>query len=115
MSDKSAEAPAPDLVKRLRQPWAPSRLDHPLMTKAADEIDRLTAEVERLTAQIEMSKRVDEAFDETMTSLRADNERLRAALRFYADGGNWIGPFRAPPAVYDGGKIARAAIKEPRT
>jgi hypothetical protein len=42
--------------------------------------------------------------------LKAEVGRLRAALRFYADGGNWIGPFRAPPAVYDGGKIARAAL-----
>lgn len=33
-----AAAPARDLVKRLRQLWSPSTLEHPLMTKAAAEI-----------------------------------------------------------------------------
>jgi FtsZ-binding cell division protein ZapB len=47
MSDKvSAEAPAPDIVKRLRSAIAPMALDR----EAADTITALRAEVERLTA-----------------------------------------------------------------
>jgi hypothetical protein len=66
------------------------------------------AEVERLGRDYQTAR---DAHDGVLL----ENERLQAALRFYADGGNWIGPFRAPPAVYDGGKIARAALKERRT
>jgi len=73
-----------------------------------DEITRLTAEVERIGRDYQTAR---DAHDGVLL----ENERLQAALRFYADGGNWIGPFRAPPAVYDGGKIARAALKERRT
>lgn len=50
------------------------------ITGMAEKNTRLTAEVERLTARLETSERVDKLFDETMASLTAEAERLRAAL-----------------------------------
>jgi hypothetical protein len=62
-----------DLVERLRRPWAPSRLDHPLMTEAADTITALRAENERLTRDYDI---VREAHDHWVREV----ERLRSCL-----------------------------------
>lgn len=46
----------------------------------------------------------------TLTALRAENEKLRAALAFYANGENWSNPFGISSILNDGGKHARAAL-----
>jgi len=55
--------------------------------EAADEIERLTEEV----------------------------ERMRAALKFYADKSNWTNLFGCPPAIHDHGNKARAALTAQET
>jgi glutamate-1-semialdehyde aminotransferase len=42
--------------------------------------------------------------------LKAEVERLREALKFYADKSNWTNPFGCPPAIHDHGEKARAAL-----
>lgn len=109
MTDTPAEVPAPDILKELRDkdaawqqdcnrwileagegvtPDVEASMRSTLWGRAANKIDRLTAEV----------------------------ERLRAALEWYADGSNCSNPFGMSSIIYEGGKIARAALtQEPRT
>jgi hypothetical protein len=71
----SAEAPAPDLVERLRATTDGATVN-PDGLEAADEIDRLKAELHIAT---EWSARVHAAQQDdadTITALRAENERL---------------------------------------
>ncbi len=52
---------------------------------------------------------------EEVDQLRAENERLRAALRWYADLTNYMPPvvvvFEAPPALLDKGALARKTLE----
>jgi hypothetical protein len=124
MTDKPAAAPARDLVKRLRQPWSPSTLEHPLMTKAADEIDRLTAEVERLTAEATDAAIALAALNsgEDLQRVMRDNERLRAALDLYREAVRIDVTMEGPRFMGSNSSALKrawdadcAALKEPRT
>ncbi len=139
----SAEAPAPDIVKRLRQgyPCKEAAADGCckvmdarsgcLCAEAADTITRLTAEVERLTTHkaacgdccgISATE-----YDGTVSgflALTAENERLRAALDITTEGLEWcvIRAEAMPTPDVDAGRFARvcldkarAALKDPRT
>jgi len=92
----SAEAPAPDLVERLRAgyPCKEAAADGCckvmdarsgcICAEAADELSRLTAEVARLSAENTRLGGWDVAYDDRIQLVK-ENERLRAELRTAAD------------------------------
>jgi hypothetical protein len=114
----SAEAPAPDLVGRLRERAAlryaaPCKYEQYQIVPRADiedaaaTITSLTAENERLTAENVRLGQWDVAADERIQLIK-ENERLTAALE------------RAADALFDAGLTeawaeARASCKEDRT
>jgi len=88
-------------VERLRQPWSPSTLEHPLMTKAADEIAclrsacerkdaeiaSLKAEMQRMAIALHATTRLYDMSTGEIASLKAEVERLRNMVRrAYNDG-----------------------------
>jgi hypothetical protein len=102
----SGRVEQPSLVERLRQPWPPSNSEDPLMTEAADEITRLTAEVERLGG-FETANRLNAA---QVKAQRARVAELEGALREIAREQS------APTATIAADRfqsIARAALTQP--
>lgn len=74
--------------------------DAALIEAQAAEIDRLRAEVERLTKEALFTAiTVLPEKDAEYATLRAENEKLRAALEWYASDVNWLNPERARAAL----------------
>lgn len=109
------------------------------MTKPTDEVKQLTDEIDRLKERLEITheynadgKKVragedipdgitcrDETIriqDEAIDTLRAENERLRGALRFYAEGEHILVYDTCPPhklfssIIEDRGEVAKQAL-----
>ena len=84
------------------------------MTDIVEELRNRTTGIVLLSAppQFQKDGLCQQAADE-ITRLRADNEKLRAALVFYADDDNWRlnGPLDADSGNFTGGPAA-AALKE---
>jgi hypothetical protein len=109
----SAEAPAPDIVERLRNGEPDEHCNDSLCAEAADTITALTAEVERLREELDTWKSVfpDIAPASVLPDrslLEAENERLRAALETVRDEYGYTFPT-------DTNQMIAAALKEPRT
>jgi FtsZ-binding cell division protein ZapB len=84
----SAEAPAPDLVERLRKAKPDEHCNDSLCAEAADTITALRAEVERLKAiEADYDDHEREMIDleEEVVRQAATIERLRAALDLYRE------------------------------
>jgi len=124
----SAEAPAPDLITRMRngEPCMdPSDVrcrvrdarSGCLCAEAAAEIARLTAEVERLRAELRTAADMNTVYEGRLQEKETEVERLRAALETIADGNitgsrqfsTWHDKYLACR------RMARAALEEPRT
>lgn len=106
-----------DIVERLRQPWPPSNSEDPLMTEAADEIERLRAENASLASwQCEFTDgKTGLVYGEgggTYCAMAKRVQKLEAALREIAaykadeDEMDWADTVLAMNA------IARAALEE---
>jgi len=72
--------------------------------------DALIARLEEIGATGSAKHILDQHIE--ITRLTAEVERLREGLAFYADGSNWSNPFGMSSIIYEGGKIARAALTE---
>jgi hypothetical protein len=80
-----------DIVKKALKRWVPKY--HPRQYGViGQDVQELCNEITRLTARV---------------------AELEGALRFYANGENWSNPFGMSSIIYDGGKIARAALSQP--
>lgn len=122
MTNVSAEAPALDeLIKKLID-WDEydEGKNNDARAAAAAELTRLTAENERLTTENARLGQWDVAADERIQLIK-ENERLRAALEWYADKVEKcrnlldVGDAARNALDADGGQRARDALKEPRT
>lgn len=107
-----------NLVRRLRDPaFGTETSERNLMNQAADEIERLRAELSEYSEEFPL-------LQNDLGKALLDNERLRVALRAYADEANWLSipgervqrvwlePDSYTRDAYDGFEIARAALSE---
>ena len=85
MADKSAEAPAPDLVERLRKAKPDEHCNDSLCAEAADTITALRAEVAAFKAGNRDLQLHFDVLKADYDNLTAENERLMAELRTAAD------------------------------
>lgn len=93
-----------------------------ILARMAEEVEDLRAEVERLRADLATQQGCcdgaaaqDAHIRREREEHRAQIERLRGAMRWYADLTNYVGPvisvFDPPPALLDKGALAREALE----
>jgi len=87
--------------------------DYKIVADAIDEIGRLREALKTFADNVrETNAGIDENWAETIYPLKAENQRLREALQFYA---SFVGApphINVAPYIIDGGKIAASALKE---